>query len=47
MELFTTLVKETGSSLLMVTHSQVMANYLDRQWLLQAGQITPVLPRDI
>ena len=46
MELFTTLVKETGSSLLMVTHSQVMANYLDHQWLLQAGQITPVLARD-
>jgi len=44
--LFTTLVKETGSSLLMVTHSQVMANYLDHQWLLQAGQITPVLARD-
>ena len=46
MELLTNLLKETGSSLLMVTHSPAMASYMDRQWLLQAGRITPVLTRD-
>jgi putative ABC transport system ATP-binding protein len=46
MELLTNLLKETGSSLLMVTHSPAMASYMDRQWLLQAGRITPVLARD-
>jgi putative ABC transport system ATP-binding protein len=40
MGLFVRLVKETGSSLLMVTHSQTMARYLDTQWLLHDGKIS-------
>tara|TARA_R110002110_G_scaffold130941_3_gene311437 strand:- start:200 stop:871 length:672 start_codon:yes stop_codon:yes gene_type:complete len=42
MQLFVELVKETGSSLLMVTHSQAMASYLDSRWLLHNGAITEV-----
>ena len=41
MQLLVQLVKETGSSLLMVTHSPVMAAYLDQQWLLHNGQLAP------
>ncbi|WP_028671691.1 ABC transporter ATP-binding protein [Saccharospirillum impatiens] len=33
------LVRETGSSLLMVTHSAHMAGFLDEQWRLQHGQL--------
>lgn len=33
------LVRETGSSLLMVTHSAHMARFLDEQWRLQHGQL--------
>lgn len=39
MQLFTDLVKETGCSLLMVTHSPVMAAFLDRRWYLRNGQL--------
>lgn len=35
------LVRETGSSLLMVTHSAHMAGFLDEQWRLQQGQLYP------
>ncbi|WP_394170361.1 ABC transporter ATP-binding protein [Saccharospirillum alexandrii] len=35
------LVRETGSSLLMVTHSAHMAGFLDEQWRLQHGQLHP------
>ena len=40
MELFRDLVKQVGSSLLMVTHSREMAAYLDQQWWLQQGHLT-------
>ena len=33
------LARETGSSLLMVTHSAHMASFLDEQWRLQHGQL--------
>ena len=42
MALFMSLVKDTGSSLLMVTHSHTMASYLDTQWLLHDGKINPL-----
>lgn len=35
------LVNETGSSLLMVTHSPAMASYLDAQWQLHNGSLMP------
>jgi putative ABC transport system ATP-binding protein len=40
MELFRDLVKQVGSSLLMVTHSREMAAYLDQPWWLQQGHLT-------
>ena len=39
MSLFSTLVKNSGSSLLMVTHSREMASYLDRSVLLHNGKL--------
>ncbi len=39
MSLFSSLVKDTGSSLLMVTHSRDMADYLDQSVLLHNGKI--------
>ena len=42
MELFRDLVKQTGSALLMVTHSREMASYLDKQWWLQQGCLKPM-----
>ena len=39
MRLFTELVKETGCSLLMVTHSPTMAAFLDHRWYLHNGQL--------
>ena len=42
MKLFAELVKDTGSSLLMVTHSQQMASYLDSRWVLHDGRISDV-----
>ncbi len=42
MALFVDLVRESGSSLLMVTHSVAMANYLDAQWRLHDGRLNPV-----
>lgn len=41
MQLVTELVREAGSSLLMVTHSPTMAAYLDEQWRLHEGQLEP------
>ena len=40
MALFTELVKSAGSSLLMVTHSREMANFLDRSTILHNGQLS-------
>ena len=40
MELFRDLVKQTGSALLMVTHSREMAAFLDQQWWLQQGKLS-------
>ena len=40
MPLFTELAAETGSSLLMVTHSDEMAGWLDERWRLSDGTIT-------
>jgi putative ABC transport system ATP-binding protein len=40
MELFRDLVKQTGSALLMVTHSREMAAFLDQQWWLQKGKLS-------
>ncbi len=40
MSLFSSLVKEAGSGLLMVTHSQEMARFLDRSILLHNGQLS-------
>lgn len=37
MALLSELVKQAGSSLLMVTHSKVMAGFLDQQYWLKAG----------
>ncbi len=39
MALFSALVKNAGSSLLMVTHSREMASYLDRSVLLHSGKL--------
>lgn len=39
MSLFSALVKNSGSSLLMVTHSREMASYLDRSVLLHNGKL--------
>jgi len=41
MQLLVELVREAGSSLIMVTHSPAMAAYLDQQWLLHNGRLTP------
>ncbi len=46
MKLFAELVKDTGSSLLMVTHSQEMASYLDSRWVLHDGHITELTSDD-
>ena len=40
MSLFTDLVKRAGSSLLMVTHSRSMANFMDRRVWLHNGGLT-------
>lgn len=40
MALLSELVKQAGSSLLMVTHSKVMASYLDQQYWLKSGYST-------
>ena len=40
MSLFTDLVKRAGSSLLMVTHSRSMANFMDRRVWLHNGRLT-------
>jgi len=40
--LLTELTRETGSSLLMVTHSHEMARHLDSQWQLHDGSLSPV-----
>jgi putative ABC transport system ATP-binding protein len=42
MALFTDLVRQAGSSLLMVTHSRAMAAFLDRRVLLQNGCLTEI-----
>lgn len=39
-ELLIELTRETGSSLLIVTHSQEMASYMDSRWLLQSGKLS-------
>lgn len=39
MRLFTRLVDEAGSSLLLVTHNHAMAAFTQRQWLLEAGHL--------
>ncbi|MEX1216647.1 ABC transporter ATP-binding protein [Saccharospirillum sp.] len=39
MNVLVDLVRETGSSLLMVTHSAHMAGFLDEQWRLQHGRL--------
>lgn len=39
--LLTDLVREAGSSLLMVTHSPGMAAHLDEQWRLHEGRLAP------
>ena len=41
-QLLVSLVKDAGSSLLMVTHSSSMAAHLDEQWYLRHGQLEPV-----
>jgi putative ABC transport system ATP-binding protein len=41
------LVRETGSSLLMVTHSAHMASFLDEQWRLHHGQLHRVSEADV
>ena len=40
MGLFSDLVRQAGSSLLMVTHSQAMAEFMDRQVWLHNGRLT-------
>ena len=42
MSLFSELVKNAGSSLLMVTHSREMATFMDRSVLLHNGQLSDV-----
>lgn len=42
LSLFTELVKEAGSSLLMATHSRDMARFLDRSVLLHNGRLGPL-----
>ncbi|MDH3633513.1 MAG: ABC transporter ATP-binding protein [Gammaproteobacteria bacterium] len=42
MGLFSDLVRQAGSSLLMVTHSQAMAEFMDRQVWLHNGRLTEV-----
>jgi len=42
MSLFSELVKNSGSSLLMVTHSREMAAFLDRSVLLHNGELTEI-----
>lgn len=39
MQLFVDCVKSANSSLLMVTHSQAMAEFLDQRWTLSNGQL--------
>lgn len=39
MSLLTELVRDAGASLLMVTHSPAMADYLDERWHLRSGQL--------
>jgi putative ABC transport system ATP-binding protein len=40
MGLFSDLVKRAGSSLLMVTHSRSMADFMDRRVYLHNGRLT-------
>lgn len=42
LSLFSDLVKEAGSSLLMATHSREMARFLDRSVLLHNGRLEPL-----
>ena len=42
-QLLLELTRETGSGLLVVTHSQEMAKYLDSQWRLRNGSLTKLL----
>ena len=42
MGLFSDLVKQAGSSLLMVTHSQAMAAFMDRRVLLHNGKLAEI-----
>ena len=42
MGLFSNLVKQAGSSLLMVTHSQAMAEFMDRRVLLRNGKLAEI-----
>ncbi len=42
MSLFSDLVKSAGSSLLMVTHSQAMAGFMDRRVLLHNGELSEI-----
>ena len=42
MDLFSNLVKQAGSSLLMVTHSQAMAEFMDRRVWLHNGRLAEV-----
>jgi putative ABC transport system ATP-binding protein len=42
MKLFTDLVRQAGSSLLMVTHSPVMADFMDRRVQLHNGGLTSI-----
>jgi putative ABC transport system ATP-binding protein len=39
MALFTELVRQAGSSLLMVTHSRAMAEFMDRRVILHNGKL--------
>ena len=41
MQLFVELVREAGSSLLMVTHSPAMAAHMDERWRLHNGRLSP------
>ena len=42
MGLFSDLVKQAGSSLLMVTHSQAMAEFMDRRVRLHNGKLAEI-----
>ena len=42
MSLFSELVKNAGSSLLMVTHSREMAAFMDRSVLLHNGRLSEI-----